>query len=313
MDYMKYILQQEGVSLGKSQTFVDIYELLSNQQDIQKVGKKILSTVKLKGPVSLIRYVDSRFYVVETVGSMEVIQKAMDDKSVLKEVLSTKKMYHCKEEVLTKPYYMALPILSKNNEFLGALCIHETQEIKCWKDIHILLHLMAFAYKYYDTIEANKLLTTKDSVTSLFNFRHFQYHLDLEIDKATRHHMPLSLVAIDIKNFKMINEKMTPDGGDEVLRQLGKWIENTSRKVDMPARLEADTFVILLSNTPVEGAHVFLNRLLIKVNNNTMTVNDKTFKIRVKTSVTGFENHLSQQEFIDLAIANLASPEEETE
>ena len=58
---MKYILQQENISLGKSQLFVDIYELLSNQQDIQKIGKKILSTLKLKGPVSLIRYVDNRF------------------------------------------------------------------------------------------------------------------------------------------------------------------------------------------------------------------------------------------------------------
>ena len=299
MDYTKYILQREGIDLGKSQTFVDIYETLSNQRDLQKVGKKILGTLKLKGAVSLIRYHDNRFYIVETKGSAEVAQKAFEDKSVLKEIRSSKQMYESKENPLTKPYYIALPILSKEAEFLGALVIHDLQEIKCWKDIVVALHFMSFVYKYYDLIEFNKNFALIDSVTYLNNFKHFQNLLNLEIDKAIRYHMPFSMVMIDIENFKMINEKFGSDSGDEVLRQLSKWIQSSVRKVDMPARLEADTFAILLTNTPVEGAEVMLNRFLIKVNNNHIKIGDKAFKLRIKSAAVAFESHLSPQEFID--------------
>lgn len=301
LNYIKYILQNEEIDVGKTQTFVDIYEFLSNQQDIQKIGKKILGTLKLKGAVSLVRYYDSRFYLVESMGSTETVQKALDDKSVLKEIRNTKTLYQSTEEELTKPYYMALPILSKNDEFLGALCIHEKQDVKCWKDIYVLLHLMAFAFKYYEMIELNKSFTIKDSVTNLYNYRHFQNHLDIEIDKSNRYHMPLSMVLIDIENFKMINEKLGYDAGDEVLRQVAKWIQVTSRKVDMPARIEGDKFAIILSNTPLEGAKIFLERLLIKINNNTISIKGKELKLRVKTSAVGFETNFSRQEFLDEA------------
>lgn len=309
MDYTKYILQREGIELGKSQTFVDIYETLSNQRDIQKVGKQILGTLKLKGAVSLIRYQDNRFHIVETKGSSELAQKAFEDKTVLKEIRSSKKMYESKENPLTKPYYIALPILSKEEEFLGALVIHELQEVKCWKDIVVALHFMSFVYKYYELIEFNKNFALIDSVTYLNNFRHFQNLLELEIDKAARYNMPFSMVMIDIENFKMINEKLGSNLGDEVLRQLAKWIQSSVRKVDMPARLEADTFAILLTNTPVEGAHVMLDRLLIKIKNNTVKVGDKEFKLRVKSTAVAFENHLSAQEFIDKGFDSLTVEE----
>lgn len=301
MDYAKYILQREGIDLGKSQTFVDIYEMLSNQQDLQKIGKKILSTLKLKGSVSLIRYHDNRFYIVESKGNAETVQKAFEDKSVLKEIRVSKKMYQSHENKL---YYLALPILAKD-EFLGALVIHDDQEVKCWKDIHVLLYLMAFVFRYYEVLDVNKAFTVKDSVTNLYNFKHLQNQLDIEIEKATRYSMPLSIVLVDIVNFKMINEKFGSDAGDDVLRQVSKWIQSSIRKVDMPARLEADTFAILLSNVPSEGAKIMLERLLIKIKNNYVTVKDKQIKLRIKASAIGFENHFSRQGFIDKAIEAL--------
>lgn len=303
MDYMKHILQREGIQLGKAQTFVDIYEKLSNQQDLQKIGKQILSTLKIKGNVSLIRYNENRFYIVESIGKSEEILHAFEDKTALKEVRLTKTMYQTEDT--SSSYHITLPILSKNDEFLGALCIHDKQTITCWKEIHILLHLMAFVYKYYDMINAHKFSNIKDAVTTLYNFKHFQNHLDIEIEKTTRYNIPLTIVLVNIKDFRMINEKLGHEAGDEVLHQVGTWIESNSRKVDMPARMEGDTFAILLSNTPVEGAQVYLNRLLNKIYNNNVSAMNKEFKINVRTSILGYENHFTRQEFLDLAKTGL--------
>lgn len=313
MDYTEYILQEQGISLGKSKTFVELYDLLSNQQDIQKVAKKILSTLSVTGAVSLIRYHDNRFTIVEEVGDTELIQKAFDDKSVLKEILSTKNAYHDDSEPLNKPYYCAIPILTKNNEFLGALCIHEKQEITCWKEIHVLTHFMAVVYNYYNLIETNNNLSTIDPITKLFNFRKMQNLLGLEVQKATRHHMPLSVVMINIDNFKTINKRLGTDGGDKVLYELGRWIKSNSRQVvDMPGRLEADTFAIILSNTPLKGAEIFLERLLVKINNKKININSKELKIRVRTSVLEFESHYTSDDFLQIAKRQLhKTPEEE--
>lgn len=300
MEYAKQLLKKEKVSLGEFEIYSSLFESLSNQQELKTVTKKILSTLKsIKGELTLVEYIDNKFKVVNFLGTKEEVEKKLDDKTILKMVKETKKPYlsHIAEEK-DPDFFMVFPILSKE-EFMGALCIHEEQEIDCWKEIYLALHLMSFIFKYYALIETNKNANTTDLVTELFNYRHFQDQLDLEIEKTTRYYIPLTLVLIDINDFKVINERLGYEAGDEILKQLATWIKQQCRRVDMPARLNDDLFGILLSNTGEEGAKVLLDRILFKVNHHAIKLGSRELKIQVKTSITPFETHFSKDEFIE--------------
>jgi len=306
MEYAKQLLKKEKVSLGEFEIYSSVFEMLSNQQELKNIAKKILSTLKsLEGEVTLVEFNENKFKVVNHLGTKEEVERLFENKSILKKIKETKKPYFSQSAEEKDPdYFMALPILSKE-EFLGALCIHKEQKVEAWKEIHLTLHLMSFIFKYYGLIEANKNINTKDIVTDLFNYRHFQDQLDLELEKTTRYYIPLSLVLIDIKDFKVINERLGYDAGDEVLKQLSIWIKQQCRRVDMPARLNDDTFGILLSNTNEEGAIALLNRIMFKVNNFNIKAGGREFKIKVKTSITPYEAHLSREEFIQNGKDNL--------
>lgn len=306
MDYLKHILQKEKINLGELDVFSSLFEMLSNQQEFKNVLKKSMSLIKsLEGEVSLVSYESNKFKLISNLGDKDMAERFLEEKVALKHVAVNKKpyFYELAEEKFDY-YYMILPILSKE-EFLGALCIHKEQDIKCWKEIHLLLHMMAFILKYYDLIDLNKNINTKDMVTNLFNYRHFQDQLDLEIEKATRYHVPVSLVMIDLADFKLINQRLGYDAGDQVLKQVGEWIQQTCRRVDMPARLDKDTFAILLTSTNDLGAKTLLKRILIKVQNKMVKVAGKEFKVRIKSSSTQYQLHLSKDEFIDKAVNDL--------
>ena len=307
MEYAKHLLKKEKISLGDFEAINSIFEMLSNQQELKNIAKKGLSTLSsLKGEVSLVEYTDGKFKLLHHLGNKEEVEKHLETKALLKKIKESKKPYfqHAAEEK-NEHFFMVLPILSKE-EFLGALCIHTEQKITCWKEIYTFLHSMSFIFKYYALIETNKSINTTDVITELFNYRHFQDQLDLELEKTTRYYIPLSLIVINIKDFKLINNHFGYEAGDAVLRQLGKWIQQQCRRVDMPSRLENDTFAILLSNTSIDGAQVLLDRILFKISNFPVKAGGKEFKIKIKSSITPYEAHLSKEEFLKQGKDNLS-------
>lgn len=288
MEYAKHLLNKENVKLDKFETFAHLFEMLTNQQEIKNVGRKSMSLIKeLKGDVALCQVTNDSLYVVHSFGDREELETRVNNRSIIKKISKNLKPLFGDEN---DDFHMILPILSKD-DFLGALFIYEEQEINCWEEIYTLLHLSSLVFKYYNLAEESKLNNVKDNVTDLFNYRHFQDQLELELEKATRYHIPLSLVMIDIESFKMINDKLGYDAGDEVLRQLSKLIEKSCRKIDMPARLNADTFAILLSNTDEKGAYIVLNRVLLKLKRHKFKIGGKEFKVKVKSSATQYELH----------------------
>lgn len=287
MEYAKRLLNKEQVKLDKFKTLAKMFEMLSNQQEIKNIGKEALSMIKeLTGDVILWQYAGDKFHVISSFGNKETLEVAIADKAFLKTLKDSKKPFF---QTNQEECFMALPIIS--NDFLGAICIYQAQEIKCWEEIYTLLHLMALSFKYYGVVEENKLNNIKDNVTDLFNYRHFQDQLDLELEKATRYHIPLSMVMIDVQNFRLINEKLGYEAGDEVLRDIADILTKSTRNVDMPARLNGDNFAILLSNTDLLGSYILLNRILFKLNRHKFKINGNEFSVRIKLSATEFEIH----------------------
>jgi len=104
-------------------------------------------------------------------------------------------------------------------------------------------------------------LSIVDELTGLFNKRHFNKHLALEVERARRYGHPLSLLMMDIDNFKHHNDTYGHADGDRVLARLGKIIAEAIRVNDLACRYGGEEFVVILPETEGEAACVVAERI----------------------------------------------------
>jgi GGDEF domain-containing protein len=100
----------------------------------------------------------------------------------------------------------------------------------------------------------------RDGLTGLYNHRHFQERMLQECRRARRYRMPLSLLMIDLDDFKGFNDQFGHQIGDEALREIGQILFAVTRRgVDIAARYGGEEFAVILPHTragyaPKEGA-----------------------------------------------------------
>jgi diguanylate cyclase (GGDEF)-like protein len=100
----------------------------------------------------------------------------------------------------------------------------------------------------------------KDSLTGLYNTRFFSEAIVREIARAERQHAPLSLLLIDIDDFKKINDAHGHIAGNDVLKKLAHIFQRAVRITDVLVRVGGDEFGVLLPGTDLAGArHVAEN------------------------------------------------------
>lgn len=104
-------------------------------------------------------------------------------------------------------------------------------------------------------------LSIRDELTGLYNRRFFSEQAEMLLIRAMRYEEPLTLIFVDIDNFKNINDQFSHQVGDHALRQISTILSDTARGSDLTARLGGDEFVILLPNTPMLRARQISERL----------------------------------------------------
>lgn len=100
-----------------------------------------------------------------------------------------------------------------------------------------------------------------DFLTQAINSRYFYNLAGQEIIRSRRYSHPLTLVYIDLDNFKQVNDRFGHLAGDQVLQQVVQVCKRNLRATDIIARLGGDEFVILLPETDQSAARTVLPRL----------------------------------------------------
>ncbi|MBN3562420.1 diguanylate cyclase [Aliamphritea spongicola] len=132
----------------------------------------------------------------------------------------------------------------------------------CYSDyLHPELQAEVFSARSRRLISLKQLadqyqqLSNRDHLTQLYNRREFEHLLELEWLRVTRAKRPLSVLIIDIDHFKRYNDKHGHLAGDNCLRATAKLIaKSVNRPADMAFRYGGEEFILLLPETPMNGA-----------------------------------------------------------
>ena len=110
-------------------------------------------------------------------------------------------------------------------------------------------------------MEKQKELARIDPLTSIANSRAFYETANMEFQKARRHGFQISVLYMDLDNFKEINDTLGHSTGDLLLKVTADTIIKNIRTIDIAARLGGDEFGILLTQTGAESAYVVAVKL----------------------------------------------------
>lgn len=153
--------------------------------------------------------------------------------------------------------------------------------------------------------ELNRLSIT-DSLTELFNQRHFYYRLNDEIKRAKRQKTSFAIMLMDVNDFKLYNDNHGHLAGDEVLREAGEIIRSHIRDgVDSGYRYGGDEFAVILIDADIKIASEIGNR----IKNAFLNKN----KVTVSVGYSIFKEDMSLEEFIDIADKELYKSKERKE
>ncbi|MFC1587134.1 GGDEF domain-containing protein [Planctomycetota bacterium] len=140
-----------------------------------------------------------------------------------------------------------------------------------------------------------------DGLTGLYNHSTFFEELRKEAQRTKRYGSPLTMLVIDLDNFKEINDNHGHAVGDGVLRGVASLLRATCRSLDVISRYGGDEFTILLPETNLEGGMVLARRLQAKVDDVDFEIDDGHYSIRCSVGVAEYNTSMSQNGFFKAA------------
>ncbi|MBX7245289.1 MAG: diguanylate cyclase [Candidatus Sumerlaeaceae bacterium] len=134
---------------------------------------------------------------------------------------------------------------------------------------------------------------TTDTLTGLYNRRHFLERLSHEVVAALRYpNRPLSILMMDLDHFKSINDTFGHMAGDSVLSRTGEIIREIIRVTDVAARYGGEEFCIFLTGTDLDGAAELARRLCQDIAAQKFTSEGKTFGITCSIGVQQLDERI---------------------
>jgi diguanylate cyclase (GGDEF)-like protein len=152
----------------------------------------------------------------------------------------------------------------------------------------VFLYLVGQVSSSIENIALHELVSEQavtDELTGLSNNRRFRELISKEAARAERFGHELSLIMLDIDDFKQVNDTYGHLQGDEVLRMVGRVLHLESRGVDEPARYGGEEFAVALPETGIDGALELAERIRVRIEAEHVSRGDGAGAISVTASI----------------------------
>jgi diguanylate cyclase (GGDEF)-like protein len=149
--------------------------------------------------------------------------------------------------------------------------------------------------------EKLKYLATTDSLSGLYNRAEFMNLARNEFTLAKKNNVELSLLIMDLDNFKTINDTFGHAAGDEIIREMGNIIKASFRKTDIPGRIGGEEFAVVLKNSSLEEAKIVAEKVREIVSRRKVIYGEQEISLTVSIGVAairGITNDINDIEDI---------------
>ncbi len=291
--HLNYKTFYQGLERGDLQLLLELYDSISVLRNPLKILNIVVNKVADIIGVdrcSIVSINDKNEFTVKASNDLEMqeeieldldrypeIQKAHETRQpvIINETTTDPLMEPVRSQMEARGLnsIFVIPIIKKDSVigtlFLGtATKLNVAISDRVYKLCHLVANISANVLEnaiLFDSLKTAKGvfedLEIRDGLTRLNSHRFFYEKLEKEFSRALRYKTPLSLIFINLDDFRIINDKHGHFHGDEVLKQVSCTIRDIVRNIDIAARYGGDTFSILLPNTDVRGALILANRM----------------------------------------------------
>lgn len=160
---------------------------------------------------------------------------------------------------------------------------------------------MAFAFRCGKLIQRLHKGVYEDALTKVNNRGFFYLKMNEELEKLKKKKSVVSLIMIDMDNFKIINDTYGHVIGDKLVTQLANVLSHNIRKGDSIIRWGGDEFAIILPETSQEYAYNTAERIRQIIEEYMFCFNSIVIKITISIGIASIKEELSIDTFVDLA------------
>jgi two-component system, cell cycle response regulator len=256
----------------------DLMERTVVQQVVQQNGHEIVSAENSEAAMQLLQEGDIRFVIADRVTT------DMEEKQLVKMIREAKPPFYIYILIVT-PTLQETDISAPRvgaDDFLQKPIV----PVELKSRVHIgerILGLGDHLAKARDTLERIAMF---DTLTSTLNQKAFLRFSSGELERARRGQTPLSLIALDIDDFKSINDKYGENIGNDVLAVIAQAIREKSRPYDGVGRYEADMFLIILPGVIGQDAEKITERIIKGILNTNITLLDgREVKVAISAGI----------------------------
>jgi diguanylate cyclase (GGDEF)-like protein len=167
-------------------------------------------------------------------------------------------------------FVQAVVPLIYQGSLVGFLLVRTDDPARVWVDNELMLlrtvaDQLTVAVNQARLFSQMKQLALTDELTGCFNRRWFEMQFERDLQLANRMRQALSLIILDLDNFKEINDAEGHETGDLALRLLADTVRSNLRSVDTAIRYGGDEFLVILPQANIQGALIVAERLRSRI------------------------------------------------
>jgi len=277
-DIVGEVLEQQGVTVSKAESGMEALEIFTEQ-----VIDVVLTDIRMEGMsgfelMKRIQLLDPAVKVIVMTGydSYDMVLRALQAGAY---------------EYLDKPLENHQAIVSSvTRAYENALLYRENQQLM--ERITVSNNKLSIANKRLVQLNKKlKHLAITDSLTQLYNRRYVDQVMRREAQRRNRYHDPLSVIVLDVDNFKKFNDTHGHDGGDQALKVVGNALTNCARNTDIVGRYGGEEFVVVLTKTPPENARIFAERVRREIEKQDVEMEGGSGNITVSIGIAGVDSN----------------------